>query len=201
MKGYTRHARNIFLALVLTAASLLAQESARPVPAAFLDETAARAAIVDDSLAPYFIQFQPMEMSAKTGSPIPKGSIEQQRAETRKRYQAGVRAFTTAETDVIRRTLNRIQPVLAKEYPLVAATPWRFMKLSDSIEGGLPHTRGRHIVLSERILHAIVQNAALPPERMADLFVIDVLVHEQIHVVQRLHPGLFQKPGRGNRLQ
>ena len=41
-----------------------------PVSVAFLSAEEARAAIVDDSLEPYFDLLQPMEMSAKTGAAI-----------------------------------------------------------------------------------------------------------------------------------
>ena len=63
---------------------------------AFPDKQAARAAILDDALEPYFEQLQPMEMSARTGRPIAGTALAAQCAECRRRHQAAVPALRLA---------------------------------------------------------------------------------------------------------
>jgi len=163
------------------------------VTVGFLDLQAARAAIVDDSAEPYFDKLQPLEMAAKTGSPVPGATLDEQRAECRRRYQAAVQEFTAKEKEDLTWYVSRFQPVLEKQYPLVAKTPWSFIKVSETIEGGLPHTRGPHIILTSRTLPRLAAAREQAPENTALYFEGAVLVHEQLHVVQRAHPDLFAR--------
>jgi len=155
----------------------------------FLTKVQARKAIVDDSLEPYFDQLQPMEMSAKTGTPIIGATIEQKRTQCRQRYQKGVLAFSKPQQDAIQWCIDKLTPVLVESYPLIGNMAWSFIKVSDNIEGGLPHTRGKHIVLSESLCRQLETIKDLPPERMAHLGILQLLAHEQFHVFQRTHPG------------
>jgi hypothetical protein len=132
------------------------ESSGSSVSIKFLDIKAGKAAIIDDSLDPYFSRLQAMEMSAKAISRCVKG----------------------------------LYPALEKQYPVFAGTPWSFLKVSDSIEGGLSHTRGRHIVFSERTCRRITGRYRTNPERVAMSFG-RLLLHEQMHVFQRVHPGFF----------
>lgn len=170
--------------LVLTQPVLAAEPTVT-----FLSGDAARAAIVDDAHEPYFARLQPLEISAKTGSEI-HGTLAAQRSEARKRYQAAVRDFTDAEQQALRASVQALQPMLV-HYPRFARQPWRFVKLADSIEGGLPHTRADAIVLSESVSAGIAgmhrQSAAAALRRIGPL-----LLHEQMHVLQRLEPARFE---------
>ena len=157
----------------------------------FLGKSAGQAAIVDDSLEPYFNQLQPMEMAAKTGSPFAGATLDEQRAECRKRYQGAVLDFTDDEIAAIRWHLAKLRPLLAKQYPRLGNTSWSFIKVADNIEGGLPHTRGGHIILSAGLCKQIIAIKRLPPERRGYLDIVELLAHEQVHVFQRTHPGLF----------
>ncbi len=156
----------------------------------FLDIKAGKAAIVDDSLDPYFCQLQPMEMSAKTGSAISGQTLDEQRQQCRRRYQAGVREFSDEEKEALRWCVKKLYPALKQQYPLFAEMPWSFLKVSGNIEGGLPHTRDKHIVFSERTCQRFATLHQSAPERAALSFG-SLLVHEQMHVFQRIHPGLF----------
>lgn len=158
----------------------------------FLGAEEARAAIVDDSMEPYFDKLQVAEMAAKTGSPVPGGSLDEKRAECRRRYQAAALEFSAQEKEALEWYVSRFQPALEKDYPLVAWTPWSFLKVADNIEGGLPHTRGRHVVLAQGLVSELTaaRQTTAGAEAGAVLQGI-VLVHEKVHVVQRAHPGLF----------
>ena len=166
------------------------ETSPSSVSVTFLDVQAGKAAIVDDSLDPYFDQLQAMEMSAKTGSPISGQTLEEQRQQCRRRYQAGVREFSDEEKEALRRFVRELYPALKQKYPLFAEMPWSFLKLSGKIEGGLSHTRGEHIIFSERTCKRLATLPQSAPERTALSFG-SLLVHEQMHVFQRTNPGLF----------
>ncbi len=154
----------------------------------------AQKAIVDDSLEPYFETLQPMEMTAKTGSPITGDDLASQREECRKRYIAGARAITEEEQEAFRGFVKSIHPVLQKHYPKLAAVPWKFLKMVNNIEGGLPHTRGDCIVFSEAQCERFVFMHKRGGDNMVmQAALITLLLHEQIHVYQRTHQGAFDK--------
>jgi len=174
--------------------SLLPRPSAHAAEPAFPDTTflaasTARQAIGDDSLQPYFSLLEPMEMSAKTGTPIGGGTLEEQRAECRRRYQAAVREFTPEEQAVIRRHVQALQSALMPHYPRLMQLPWSFLKAADQIEGGLPHTHGPHIVLSAGVCAQILAGAKAAGESALLPRLLEVLIHEQVHVFQRTHVG------------
>ncbi len=144
----------------------------------FLDRQAAADAIVDDTAQPYFELLEPEEMKFKTGQRL-EGDVQQQRDALREIYRRGVGEFTRDQKRRLRKTVAQLEPVLAKHYPLVAEIPWSFLKAGGPIERSLPHTRGPHIVLSGR--------ATKSGSRLARL-----LLHEQLHVVQRRYPERFE---------
>ncbi len=156
----------------------------------FLDVDAAKAAIVDDSTDSYFDKLQQMEMSTKTGSPIEGATIEEQRANCRKRYQAGVREFTQAEKNMISQVVRSLYPILKEKYPLFANTPWSFIKVSNDVEGGIPFTRGRYIVLSEGTFKGFDMLHRIDPQQ-STLSVAGLLIREQMYVFQRIHQEMF----------
>jgi hypothetical protein len=177
------------LAGLACAAFAYAEDAALRPATEFLTKEQAEAAIIDDKLEGYFEHLQPMEMAAKTGSPVSGATIEEKRNECRRRYQQSVMAFLEDERTAIRRLVDKVSPVLVRDYPLIGRIPFSFLKVSGEIEGGLPHTRGRHIVLSEPMCRSVVATSKLPPEQAPHIMILDLLVHEQVHVFQRLHPG------------
>ncbi len=185
----------------------------------FLAGERARRAIVDDRDQPYFSLLQPLEMAAKTGAPLHAHGLAAQRAETRRRYQAGVRDFTPQEQTALRALVGDVYRLIANPYPRLAQLPWHFIKVSDRIEGGLPHTRGDNIVLSQKVCDELVQayraarsvgkspasSSGPLPERASEQaagqaagqraqarnLALSILLHEQVHVLQRREPALF----------
>ncbi len=144
----------------------------------FLDREAAADAIVDDTAQPYFELLEPEEMTAKTGQRL-EGNVQQQRAALREIYRKSVGNFKRHEQRRLRKAVARLEPVLREHYPLVGESTWSFLNVEGAVEGSLPHTRGPHIVLSAPIPHSRSELARL-------------LLHEQLHVVQRRHPDLFR---------
>ena len=184
-----RRARTLAAGVLLWVATTVAADSTPAV--LFLDGNAARAAIVNDARDPYFETLQSIEMAAKTGAPVP-GTLEQQRAETRRRYQAAVRPFRPEEQQALRATIVALQPLL-RDYPRFARQPWRFVKVADHIEGGLPHTRDDVIVLSEGASKQLFDLRQRLPADQALMRVGMVLVHEQTHVLQRFEKARFEQ--------
>lgn len=157
----------------------------------FLDGNAARAAIVNDARDPYFGKLQRIEIAAKVGEVLP-GSLSDQRLEARKRYQQAVRPFRPEEQEAIRAYIDALQPLL-RSYPRFARQPWRFVKLADHIEGGLPHTRDDFIVLSEGVSKQLFDMRRQQTPESALLRGGMLLLHEQVHVLQRLDPSRLEK--------
>lgn len=188
----------VVLFCTLPARAAAAQQPAtRPSagpPVEFLAPDRARAALVDETNDPYFKLLQPLEMSAKTGRLITGDTLDQQRDQCRRRYQQAVLEFTPQEKQAIETLVSRMAPSLAKPFPLFAETPWSFIKIAPQIEGGNCFTRGRHIVLAAPVLEAMLdQNTKGMPEWAAFVQSGELLLHEQLHVVQRQHPERFAK--------
>lgn len=157
----------------------------------FLAVAEARAAIVDENAEKYFSRLRPMEMAAKTGRPLTADTLSAQRAETRWRFQQGVLDFSDAEKNLIRWYTAAFQPKLERAYPELARTPWRFIKVANNIEGGLPYTWGRNIVLSQGVVDGLLSLKENEGKAKALFNASATLVHELIHVHQRRQPKRY----------
>ncbi|MHC4121560.1 MAG: hypothetical protein ACYSWO_29155 [Planctomycetota bacterium] len=176
---------------VFGAENVVSNEPATAISITFLDIEAGKAAVMDKSFDAYFGRLQPMEMSAKTGSPITGETLDEQRKECRKRYRAQVREFADAEKQVLRDCIEKLDPVLREKFPRFAATPWSFLKVSNRVEGGLPHTQAGHIVLCERVCRQFASQYKTAPDRTV-LSLAGLMAHEQMHVFQRANPEMFE---------
>jgi hypothetical protein len=156
----------------------------------FLSQTEARAALTTGAERAYYARLQFPEMRAKTGLALQDMTLEAAREQVRETYGARAEEFSSDEQGALREVVNALQAVLRNRAPLYARTSWCFIKVDATIEGGLPHSRGDCIVLSDAKLARIVQlrakGAPSPP-----LSLWNLLVHEQTHVLQRRHPELF----------
>ena len=86
--------------------------------------------------------------------------------------------------------VSRIQGPLTRDYPVFGKTRFSFIKTRVSLEGGMAYTRGSHVVLPERMLSRF----AMFKQRMGEKALpvgASLLIHEQTHVLERLHPQLF----------
>lgn len=177
---------SLFVLLLLSAPARAKQ----PV-IVFLSQQQAKAAIVDDRGEPYFSTLQPMEMAAKTGRELTATGLRAQQRETRERYRFAALEFTPQEKEAITTIIKGIDASLRGRYNRVANLPWKFLKLDDNIEGGLPHTRGAYIVLSRTVARQMVQLKQQYPPQAAVIIGAGILLHEHIHVLQRNDPHLF----------
>jgi hypothetical protein len=188
---------SFILSVILVATALSPKTRADSPPATqpagieFLSGQAAKDAIIDDSADPYFSKLEEHEMTAKTSSPITGTTHADKIAECKKRYQAATTDFTDDEKATLTFFIEKIQGPLKRDYPVFGNTPWSFIKVKDTLEGGMPHTRGGHIVMPAGVLADFVKYK----KRMGANAIpaaASLLIHEQTHVLERQHPDLFQ---------
>ena len=166
--------------------------TASPPQIAFLSPEAGAAALAGDT---YYADMAMLDIRARMKAPLTGTSLEDARVAVRSYDAAAVLPFTDEEQTAIRGVIERMQSLLAVRAPLYARTPWSFIKLDDRAEGGMPHTRGPHIVLPRRVAEAY---AAMHRESSAKGVLADsprgrnLLVHEQTHVLERADPARFE---------
>ena len=105
----------------------------------------------------YYAGMGLLEIRARLRSPLAGLSLADARAAVRDDDAAAVLPFTDEERTAIAGIIERMQPLLAARAPLYARTPWSFVKLDDRAEGGMPHTRGPHIVLPRAAVDGYVK--------------------------------------------
>jgi len=161
-----------------------------------LSGEAARNAFVDEKSEPYFSLLQPREMAAKTGAQIVADTLQFQRDKARSAYLGAILDCTPEELEGLKGYISIIDSSVKPSYPRLVELPWRFIKVKDHIEGGLPHTRGNAIVLSESLLKSMSLSAQ---KQRWELGLIHLLIHEQVHVIQRARSkefaGLYEQWG------
>jgi hypothetical protein len=186
----TSHLRLQPIKKLLFAASLflLLYVSAVGASVECLSGEAARNAFVADKSEPYFSLLQPREMAAKTGAPIAAGTLQRQREKVRSTYRDAVLDCTPEDLRGLESYIAFIDAAVKPIYPGLVALPWRIVKVKNNIEGGLPHTRGNMIVFSESVLKSIALTAQ---NKQADPGYLNLLIHEQVHVIQRVKPKEF----------
>lgn len=98
------------------------------------------------------------------------------------KYLHGVREPTPAEKDLLEIYTGRIDARMSPESRL-RKIPWRVLFFDDKSEGGFPHTHGDCIMLPYKFL--------TKHEHEEQEHVIDTLLHEKVHVYQRMFPFDF----------
>jgi hypothetical protein len=174
--------------LMLFSLPVLCNEQAATIR--FLSQSEARAVLTTGAERGYYSRLQLPEMRAKTGLALQNMTVEAAREQVRETYGARAEEFSTDEQAALRDIVTALQPLLRTRAPLYARTPWVFIKVDATIEGGLPHTRGDSIVLSDALLARVVQARAKGASG-APVSLWNLLVHEQTHILQRHHPELF----------
>jgi hypothetical protein len=174
--------------LMLFSLPVLGDEPAATIR--FLSQSEARAALTTGAERGYYARLQLPEMRAKTGLALQNMTLEAAREQVREVYGARAEEFSADEQAALRDIVTALQPSLRTRAPLYARTPWAFIKVDATIEGGLPHTRGDNIILSDALLARVVQMRAKGASG-APVSLWNLLVHEQTHILQRHHPELF----------
>lgn len=143
----------------------------------------------------YYASLGLLEIRARMHSPLAGMSLADARAAVCDYDAAAVLPFTDEERTAVAGIVERMQPLLAARAPLYARTPWSFIKLDDRAEGGMPHTRGPHIVLPKAAVDALAKmhrEAAAGGTLATTTRGRNLLVHEQTHVLERADPRRFE---------
>lgn len=183
------------VALAPSIRAFAATAEAPRVQVRFLTREEGAAALAHTPGDTYYAGMRLLESRSRTNSPMTGVSLADARIAVRDYEAAAVREFTPAECAGLRAAVERLQPVLAARAPLYARTPWSFIKLANEAEGGMPHTRGAHIVVPAAMAAAFARTAREIASSDASGHVgvlLNLLVHEQTHVLERANPALFE---------
>ena len=159
-----------------------------------LSEEEGKKAFVDEAVEPYFSELQALEIAALTRSAARHVATDAQlsimRGHARDQLQALVSSFSVEEARLLERIALRIDELLGVDFPLIVMQPWKLLKL-DSRCCATAHTRGDSIILST---HGVEEMMLVWRESNNIDKVLagrgSLLLHEQVHIVQRYHPEL-----------
>ncbi len=157
----------------------------------FLSVAEGKKALVDGAEARYFEQLQMSDLRAKSKLRLDNVPLAMAREQVRQRYAEDVRAFTPNEEAMLRDVIARLAPKIIRNAPLMARTPFSFIKTASTVEAGIPHTRGTSIVLAQTELDAMMRMYRWGWTTILDQMAAPLLAHEQVHVLQRTHPQRF----------
>lgn len=134
-------------------------------------EQSQRASVYDSiAQSPFFskTKMKPIDCIARhTNSPL----------DYTKTYMSALKGFTPYETNLLTEYITRIRKIDAVQATRYFKTiPWNIVNIDGTIELGYPHTHANIIVLTSEFL---TQGASAVQE---------TLIHEQLHVFQRLFP-------------
>lgn len=171
--------------------------SNRPVTK-FLSVEEGREAILDETYEPYFSKLQKRELVTFTQKLVPFDSPDSIRKEARKRFSSAVMAFDQDEKEALSWYCDTINSLLNKAgLGLMARQAWCFIKIEPWLCGGFSHTRGICIIFSEPVVNGLTD--LYSQGRKSGDFTRalqrggSLLVHEQLHVLQRLYPERFYR--------
>ena len=142
----------------------------------------------------------PDDLGALTTHPVSgAGDVP---SEARARFVRARRDFTDTERRALEAACARVRARSGAGASILTERPWKFLKTAAGTAEDLPYTRGTGIVFSERGLGMIVMYeealAAMPDESRASAeaawmnAVGTILLHEQLHVLQRTRPEIFE---------
>lgn len=158
----------------------------------------ARSAIIDESVEPYFSILESLEIAALTNSLTQEAKNEKQLTEIRElvksRFQDWVLPVSKEEASVLNQIAVYIDTLIANDYPIVARQGWKILKVDSQCCGSSAHTRSDVIVLPEKYINQIMQTWRDSQDLKKVLLGRgNILLHEQIHILQRYHPELFRE--------
>jgi hypothetical protein len=145
-----------------------------------------RKVIVDETWQPYISaatdDFLRFSIGLDAEAPIPS-SDPARRTFAEQKFAEKVLEFTDAEKTRLTGMVRQLSQRTAKDWPRLSRQPWKFLKVDTSFCGGFAHTRGRTIVLTSRHLQSMERDEAIG---------LTLLLHEQIHVLQRCDAASFE---------
>ena len=163
----------------------------------FLEKSQASIAILDETFEPYFSKLQRKEISTFVQEKAPK-NIDSARAFARMKFSSAVMDFSYQEKEILSFVVNKTNIwLLENDINLMANQPWRFIKIQNWLCGGFAHTRGTYIILSQSYLDRLSTDWSDNMTEESELKLVTslggLLVHEQMHSLQRTFKSKFKK--------
>ena len=163
----------------------------------FLGKSQASVAILDETFEPYFSKLQRKEISTFVQEKAPK-NIDSARAFARMKFSSAVMDFSSQEKEILTFVVKKTNRwLLENEINLMANQPWRFIKIQNWLCGGFAHTRGTYIILSQAYLDRLSNDWSDNMTEESELKLVTslggLLVHEQMHSLQRTFKSKFKK--------
>ncbi|MEE3370018.1 MAG: hypothetical protein VX346_11795 [Planctomycetota bacterium] len=146
----------------------------------------ARAQVIDETWEPYISgatdDMLRFSIGLAADDPLPREPQTRTRF-AQQEYANKVLDFTEAEKVLLTDLVRRLRALIGPVWPAVSRLPWHFLKVDGTFCKGMAHTRGLAIFLSGRYL-----------ERMSTdkNFGLKLLLHEKLHVIQRLNRARFE---------
>lgn len=145
----------------------------------------ARRLLVDESWEPY-ISAAPLDMirfslGLTATTPLPADAAARTPL-LAAQYQDKVVEFTDEEREFLSGYVRKLSDLTSADWPAVNRFPWHFIKVQPGFCRGMAHTRGIAIVLSEANLQRIRQD---------QVGGVKLLLHEKLHVLQRIQAARF----------
>ena len=163
----------------------------------FLEKSQASIAILDETFEPYFSKLQRKEISTFVQEKAPK-NIDSARAFARMKFSSAVMDFSSQEKEILTFVVKKTNIwLLENDINLMANQPWRFIKIQNWLCGGFAHTRGTYIILSQSYLDRLSTDWSDNMTEESELKLVTslggLLVHEQMHSLQRTFKSKFKK--------
>ena len=164
----------------------------------YLDPIEACVILTNEYKEKYISNYTPIEMKSKycisedTYDNISNFSNDKLVEECKLNYCKNILTFSDNEKNIMNKLLQNLASQLKIYYPKFPYLVWKFIKIDDRIEDGLPHTRDDCIVLPVSYINDIVK---LDKENKINLMMKEygsLLIHEQTHVLQRINPKIFE---------
>ena len=142
--------------------------------------------IVDETWEPYITgatdDMLRFSIGLAADDPLPQ-QPQTRRRFAQQQYADKVLDFTPGEKTLVTGLVQRLQALIGSSWPGVARLPWHFVKVDGTFCKGMAHTRGLSIFLSGRYLERMSTDAT---------FGLKLLLHEKLHVIQRLNRKSFE---------
>ncbi len=164
----------------------------------FLSMPEGKDAILDESLEPYFSQLQKREIETFISEILPTENIIESREFAKERFASAVIPFSDDEKKCISFVLKEATRILRQNnIDLFCNCPWNLIKIEDWLCGGFAHTRSDSIIISRRHIDHLSKGWSdnMSREEKTNLAKVfgSLLLHEQMHVLQRRQKSKFTK--------
>ena len=155
----------------------------------FLSAEKARNVLSDTEYDDFFGKMHHREISAMTGQAVADKDLKSARDFARKYFQEQVAEFQDDEREALEWLAREISNVFSERYNFVAKTPWRFIRVNPRLCSGFSFTRYEAIIIGSP-LKPLVQTYKRNRKQVLGRFG-PLLVHEKMHVLQRVHAEKF----------